>query len=398
MPRDDCPVCDLPGSEPFVYRPAVPVHLNLLCPSVAAARGIRRGVLDMRVCPGCGFVFNAAFDPGLLDYGPGYENSQDHSPAFQAHVDALVEHLVTARGVRNGRVVEVGCGQGRFLTRLLGHPDNRSEGVGFDPAYVGPECLGRARFVRDFYGPTTAVAADVVVCRHVIEHVPDPMALLRTIRFAARGPGPIRLFLETPCVEWVLRNRVVWDFFYEHCSLFTAASLTYALRRAGWAVVAIGHVFGGQYLWAEAVSANDAASVAPPPCTTGTTVWAEAQAFAAAEAAQRNRWYELLATWTARGPVYAWGAGAKGVTFCNLADPDAMRIAGVVDINPAKQGCFLPGTAHPIVNPSAAVAAGAVACLVLNPNYLAEVRDVLTRSGSEAVAIDLTQETAACGW
>lgn len=385
------------GAEPFVYRPAVPVHQNLLCPTVAAARGIRRGMLDMRVCPGCGFVFNAAFDPGLLDYGPGYENSQDHSPAFRSHVDALVEHLVTARGVRNGRVVEVGCGQGRFLTRLLSHPDNRSEGVGFDPAYVGPESVGRARFVRDFYGPATAVAADVVVCRHVIEHVPDPLTLLRTIRAAAGGHGPTRLFLETPCVEWVLRNRVVWDFFYEHCSLFTASSLAHALRRAGWVDVAVGHVFGGQYLWAEAVSASDVPPDLPSPRTAGTEVWAEARAFAAAEAAHRDRWHDLLSAWAARGPVYAWGAGAKGVTFCNLADPDAVWVAGVVDINPAKQGRFIPGTAHPIVGPSAAVAAGAVACLVLNPNYLAEVRDVLSRSGSEAVAIDLTQETAACG-
>ncbi len=34
-----------------------------------------------------------------------------------------------------------------------------------------------------------------------------------------------------------------------------------------------------------------------------------------------------------RGPVFAWGAGAKGVTFCNLADPDRRRLAGAVDVN-----------------------------------------------------------------
>jgi hypothetical protein len=92
--------------------------------------------------------------------------------------------------------------------------------------------------------------------------------------------------------------------------------------------------------------------------------------------------------------VFAWGAGAKGVTFCSLADPDCSRLAGVVDVNPAKQGKFLPGTGHPIVPPRAATDAAAV--LVLNPNYVAEVRATLGRLGSAARVIDLMQEATPC--
>src|SRR5262249_12083628 len=90
-----------------------------------------------------------------------------------------------------------------------------------------------------------------------------------------------------------------------------------------------------------------------------------------------------------RGPVMAWGAGAKGATFCNLADPAARLLAGVVDVNPAKQGKYLPGTAHPILSPEAAVSAGLTAALVLNPNYVAEVADRIARLGSAAAVIDL---------
>jgi hypothetical protein len=355
---------------------------------------MKRGTLDMRACGACGFVFNAAFDPALVDYGPAYENSQDCSPAFNAHLDHLVDRLVVANGVRNGRVVEVGCGKGVFLKKLLAHPENHSDAVGFDPSYLGAEEVGRVRFVKDFYGPATAVPADVVVCRHVIEHVPEPLALLRTVRAGVGVSGETRVFFETPCVEWILKNRVPWDFFYEHCSLFTAASLALALERAGFAVTDVRHVFGGQYLWAEAVAHRNplpgaGRGLPVPPSLAGKGDGGFGFASAVA------RWDSLLTALASRGAVYVWGAGAKGVTFCNLADPDATRLAGVIDVNPAKQGKFLPGTGHTIVSPAHARSAAAV--LVLNPNYVSEVRSHVEQLGSRAEVIDLMQEATPCG-
>ncbi len=405
MPRETCPVCDAAGAEQFLFRPAVPVHQNLLFTDAAAAQGMKRGTLDMRCCSACGFVFNAAFDPALVDYGPAYENSQDCSLAFNNHLDGLVDHLVTANGVRNGRVVEVGCGKGVFLKKLLAHPENHSDAVGFDPSYLGEERVGRVRFVKDFYSPATAVPADVVVCRHVIEHVPEPLELLRTVRAGVGESGTTRVFFETPCVEWILHNRVPWDFFYEHCSLFTASSLALALERAGFAVTDVRHVFGGQYLWAEAVNSSESES--EPERQRGRTEEEYlagartrkkcqlARAFAATERERVLRWDSLLTNLAARGPVLVWGAGAKGVTFCNLADPDLSRITAVVDVNPAKQAKFLPGTGHPIVSPAWATQAAAV--LVLNPNYVAEVRATVEQLGSRAEVIDLMQEATPCG-
>jgi SAM-dependent methyltransferase len=376
----------------FLVRRGVPVHQNVLFDTPQAARAIARGDLEMSACADCGFVFNAAFDPTLVDYGPNYENTQDCSPAFNSHLDALADHIVTACGVHSGRVVEVGCGKGGFLRKLLAHPGCGCDAVGFDPSYLGPLEIrgGRARFVRDFYGPGTAVPADAVTCRHVIEHIPSPLELLRTVRAGAGASGGTRVFFETPCAEWILRNRVPWDFFYEHCSLFTAGSLTLALERAGFAVSGVRHLFGGQYLWAEGRAPGaDRPSRGRVPETV-----ALARALAADERVRRARWDELLAEAAARGPVYAWGAGAKGVTFGNLADPDRTKLAGVVDVNPAKQGKYLSGTGHPIVPPEAA--AGAAAVLVFNPNYLAEIRHRLATLSPLTDVIDPMQEAAPC--
>src|SRR5687768_3803625 len=106
-----CPLCQSSASE-FLSRSSVPVHQNLLFATAAEATAICRGQLAMHVCPDCGFVFNAAFDPTLLSYGAGYNNDQNHSAAFATHVNYLIAELVTQHNVRNCRVVEAGCGNG----------------------------------------------------------------------------------------------------------------------------------------------------------------------------------------------------------------------------------------------------------------------------------------------
>jgi hypothetical protein len=178
---------------------------------------------------------------------------------------------------------------------------------------------------------------------------------------------------------------VVWDFFYEHCSLFTAGSLARALTRAGFAVLSVGHVFGGQYLWAEARA-------------TATAGAHERGAGEVPELARRFRdrerqrvlaWRERLGQFGATGPVAVWGAGAKGVTFCNLADAERRAVACVIDVNPAKQGRYVAGTGHRIVAPARLSAEDVRSVVVLNPNYAREIADHLARQRSHAAVVDL---------
>lgn len=388
-----CPVCGAVGSAPFLHRPSVPVHQNLLYDTSADARAVPHGELDLRVCISCQFIFNTAFDPGLLTYGASYENSQDASPTFSAHIDGLVQLLARRPELRGGDVVEVGCGKGVFLRRLLAQPGVDARAVGFDPAYVGPETEldGRLRFERDFYGPATVVAADTVVCRHVVEHVADPVLLLLTAGSTATPERPVRLFVETPCLEWILQHSVPWDFFYEHCSLFTAPSLAFALARAGFGAVDVNPVFGGQYLWAEATTAASE----PAQTSSGDAFAALVLAYdAQVSAAVVSRFVRDLIS---AGPTMVWGAGAKGATFCDLVDPDGSLLAGVVDVNSAKQGRYIAGTGHAIVSPEQAVALGIMTAVVLNPNYTREVASLLAGLGSTARACDLTMEALPCG-
>ena len=386
MKTHRCPVCEHAQLKPFLQRSQVPAHQNLVVTRQDAARTVTRGELDLVICEACGFVFNQAFDLSRLSYGEDYDNTQSCSAYFDAYLDGLVQDMVERQGVRNCVIVEVGCGKGHFLEKLVNYPGANNTGVGFDPSYVGPltDLNGRLQFRTCNYDQScTDIAADVVVCRHVIEHVPEPLEILRSVRAALASSPKARVFFETPCVEWILRHRVIWDFFYEHCSLFTAESLGLAFRRTGFAVERVEHNFGGQYLWLEARVA-DIDEALP---VTGETVRL-AMAYAAEEQKLREARLARLRALRQNGKVALWGAGAKGATFANLVDPDCILIDCIVDLNPNKQGRFIPGTGHPIIAPPDLPSRGVCCAVLMNPNYRQENLQLLAEVGIELNLID----------
>jgi SAM-dependent methyltransferase len=377
-----CPVCTCPRTAVFLERHDVPANQNVVYRRRADAVAAPRAQLRMRICTDCGFVWNEAFDHRLTGYDAQYDNTQHHSPSFHAHMRDMARRVVAGGGAAGsgGTIVEIGCGKGDFLRLLVAGEEGAYRGVGFDTTYQGPEVEfeGRLRFERRLFDRSCVAAApDLVVCRHVIEHIPDPVGLLRELR-AALEDRQVRVFFETPDVEWILTNRVVWDFFHEHCSLFTPGSLAAAFQRAGFTVTRVDHVFGGQYLWLEATTGPGSALPLPSPPL------AAASGFGSMERDLVRRWRDRLEELRRRGAVALWGAGAKGVTLANLCDPAAMVIDCVIDINPAKQGRFVPITGHPIVAPQALIERAVRSVVVMNPNYDSEIRATIERLGAES--------------
>lgn len=363
------------------------MHQNLLMREQAAAMEIPRGDLDLVVCEDCGFIFNRAFDPGKIMYGEDYENTQACSPSFNEYLDGLVRRMIEEQNVRDCHVVEVGCGNGLFLRKLVAHNGAGNRGHGFDPSYRGNETSmeGRLKFSARYYDSECAdVPADVIVCRHVIEHVPRPLRMLEDIKKALARAPKARIFFETPCVEWILANLVVWDFFYEHCSYFSATSLTTAFQAAGFEVQSVQHVFEGQYLWLEATLPKTTPGIDRRP---GAVV-AQARTYARAETNLKEDWGRKLGALAKEEKVALWGAGAKGVTFANLIDEQLQLIDCVVDLNPLKQGHYVPGTGHPIVGYETLTARGVSTAILMNPNYREENLAFLRTANADVRLID----------
>jgi SAM-dependent methyltransferase len=377
-----CPITRLEDGEVFFEVESVPVHCNVLCSDRESALATPRGAIRLAFFRSSGMIFNVAFDAAAMAYDQAYDNNLHHSPQFRDFAAELVEDLVAVHGLRGKTVVEIGCGKGQFLELLCRAGGNR--GFGFDRSYEGPERRTDVdlTFVRDWYGERYAhVAADFVCSQHVLEHIEEPNAFFEQIRLALGGRTNATVYCEVPNALWTLRDLGVWDVIYEHCSYFTAPSLSIAFERNGFEVLRARELFGAQFLAVEA---------RPSPRATQKDRSAEiadvgrlARDLGARYRAKVDEWNGILSgIRRARRCAVVWGAGSKGVTFLNsLAEADVVE--SIVDLNPNKQGRFVPGTAQAIIGPEALRARRPDLVILMNPNYRSEVAAMLAKLGVE---------------
>lgn len=377
-----CPVCEDGVLEPFLAIDAVPVVSTQLWPSRQEALDAPQGDLDLGVCHSCAMIRNLAFKPALVEYDAAYENSQHFSPAFAAYAAELARRLVDTYGLRGKVVAEIGSGKGEFLALLCEEGGNR--GFGFDPTYDGQvddhAAAERITFVRDYYSEAFSdVAADLVCCRHVLEHVDDPGAMLDTVHRAVAGRGT-PVYFEVPHAGYVVGPSGLWDFIYQHVSYFSPPTLRLLFERRGFEVADLRSAFDGQFLSVEA-RPGPAPTYAPQPDRQAVTeVVRQVDALARRYQATVERWSELVEQRSYGGGVVLWGAGAKGVTFLN-ATGMFTGIDTVVDLNPRKHGSYIPGTGQQIVAPDELRSRPPSTVLVMNPVYQDEIRGQLATMG-----------------
>lgn len=301
-----------------------------------------------------GLIFNQAFDADKLSYDADYQNEQAHSAEFQRHLNDV--EAILARHFKSLNLIEVGCGKGYFLERL------RESGyaiTGIDPSYEGDNpAVIKAPFTREL-----GLAADAIVLRHVLEHISDPLAFLAEIA-AANHCGQI--YIEVPCFDWILEHKAWFDLFYEHVNYFRLDDL----RRLFGTVHEAGHLFGGQYLYIVA----DLASLGGAP-----TEPAPRLEFPEDFTASLERAVGIIRASGSRG-AGIWGASSKGVIYSLFLQRAGMTVDHVVDINPSKQGRYLPLSGLRVSSPQEALdslPAGAN-LFVMNSNYLDEIKRMTT--------------------
>ena len=355
----------------------VPVHVGVLWPSAGAARDCGRGDIRLRFERESGFIHNAAFEASRVDYSLRYDNALHFSPFFQAFEERLARRLIERYGIRAKDIVEVGAGGGRFLGLLCELGGNR--GTGYDPSHdaaaADARLSERVRVVRDYYSDRHAdQPADLVVCRHVLEHVPDPRAMLRTIRNALDARPAAVLYFEVPNSYYILRDLSIWDIIYEHCGYFVPESLAAMFEDCGFEILDLHETYEGQFVGIEARIAPAGASRTPRDLEPLARCISD---FRGRFGAKRDAWQQRLEALRREGKrCVVWGAGAKAVSFLNLLEI-GHQIEYAVDINPGKQGSYLAGSGQEIVAPAFLAEYRPDVAIVMNPAYEREIAEQL---------------------
>jgi len=325
----------------------LPIFQNRVYDSPVEARACPKGDIRLVEDARTGLIYNAAFRQEMMVYDGHYQNEQAVSPLFQQHLEVVADTI--SRTMGRERLIEVGCGKGYFLELLL------SKGydiTGFDPTYEGTN----ARVKRHYFQPGSASEADGLILRHVLEHIQDPVAFLSQLKVANGGKG--KIYIEVPCFDWICKHRTWFDVFYEHVNYFRLSDFD---RMFG-TIVESGRIFGGQYLYA----VGDLATLREPRIDQADQV-----AFPTDFASRVEEPLGLDGQ-----PSAVWGGASKGVIFTLLKERVGEPIRSVIDINPAKQGKYLPATGLRVRSPEDALRqlpAGSI-IFVMNSNYLDEIK------------------------
>ena len=181
----------------------------------------------------------SAFDQGQFDeaYPPGIEDTYWH----------LARCRILEKQVRAGngkRVLDVGCGRGIVVEYLLARGID-CYGVELSPVPVPAHLSGRLQtgVLAEELDETARLATDTIILGDVIEHLPDPVQFLTTLRDAF--PNLKSLIVAVPARQELWSN---YDEHYGHYRRYDRKMLEETLTASGFIVEESSYMFRLLYL------------------------------------------------------------------------------------------------------------------------------------------------------
>ena len=158
---------------------------------------------------------------------------------WRAREDILLAHIHTLlKGTDEARILDVGCGAALFFDAL--EPLGRVEGLESDRTAVERSGKWKTRVtigeLDDTYKP--AAPYDLILMLDVIEHVRDPVPLLRRASEILTPTG--RLLVTVPAFNWLWTS---FDELNDHVTRYSAGQLSTTLDRAGLVALRMSYLF-----------------------------------------------------------------------------------------------------------------------------------------------------------
>ncbi len=331
--------------------------------------------LFARQCAQCGFVQLHESGP-MHDYSE-YEMSWMHIPTLADYRKELAKNFVSRFCFERPSVLDVGCGSGDFLKCLT---DAGAFSSGLEPSRPLVLRAIEAGF-NVTHGLVGTEAIDVGkidgwTCLQVLEHVPDPVAFLATLR-GILTKGGVGL-VEVPSLELIISERRFYDFFRDHLNYFTESTLRLTCELAGFRVIEIRPGLNRQFHVAMVTPAEE--------------LYFDSFGRSLDELlGQLRNWFMTLKNAGKR--IAVWGAGYKSIAAITAADLKGFEY--VIDSDPTKHGRFTPGSHLEIRSPLALtthpVDAIVLASVAYKQEILQQLRNELLFKG-EVVALSSVLE------
>lgn len=381
--NDSCRLCGGNKLRRAGEIPPLPLAGRPVTRAAAEAGACERYPVSLFHCAGCGLLqLTDVVSAGIYE---NYLYTPAHSEAFAGHCRKL------ARALREkyapARAVEIGCGCGTLLKCLV-NEDIRA--TGYEPAanLAAAASAEGLDVVNDYFTEKTAFSpngpeskADLVVIRHVLEHIDDFSGILGPVSRMLGGDGIF--VIEVPDARNIVGQNQYYSIFHEHLNYFTLRSLNSLLKKYGFFIYEAEEVFpeGGSLL--VTAGRERRGDRFDDLCRSGRFAAEgkdEPEGYYSGFFATMNDCVDkfkgfVRAAKEAGTRLAAWGAGQRGITLLNLCGTGPDAIAYVIDSNPHYAGLFTPGPPIPIVGPEALKTDPVGGVVIFATGYAGEIRE-----------------------
>lgn len=293
---------------------------------------------------------------------------------------------------RKNKVVEIASNDG-YLLRFFAAREIPV--LGIEPAenVAASAIAAGVPTVVEFFGTELATRlapehrADLIVANNVLAHVPDIHDFVEGVRFLLKEDGLVTM--EFPHLLRLIEDVQFDTIYHEHFSYLSLRVVQEIFRAHGLDVIDVRELntHGGSLR----VYARHAGTLEPTAKVeavvareeqAGLTDIATYERFSETVAVEKRSILKTLMDIKGAGmSIAGYGAPAKATTLLNYCGIGTDLVDFTVDLSPAKQGRFIPGSHIPIYAPDAIVAAHPDRVWIFPWNLRAEIESQMSHIG-----------------
>ncbi|WP_368294574.1 methyltransferase domain-containing protein [Dehalobacter sp. TBBPA1] len=321
--------------------------------------------LHAYVCDACYLVQLQEFESPQAIF-EDYAYFSSFSESWLRHAQTYTEQMIHGFGVNlQMQVVEIACNDGYLLQYFVKHG---IPVLGIEPAKnVALEAEKRGiPIITEFFGENLAahlvekgVKADLLIGNNVLAHVPDLNDFVKGLKILLNSSGMITL--EFPHLLQLINENQFDTIYHEHFSYFSLLTVQKVFQDVELEIFHVEEIptHGGS-LRVYVKHSEDASRIKMDSVTkllqkemdAGLNDIQTYICFAKDVRKIKQQIMQFFKGIKEQGcTIVGYGAPAKGNTLLNYCGMGTDTIEYTVDLNPYKQGLYLPGTHIPVYSP-----------------------------------------------
>ena len=352
MPNNKCLICGKSSFKELLHIDQFPILFGAVPPEHKGK--VKKYPLTVAACNECSLIQQINLLPGSVldevytaDYYscPAPSGNQVGKRVINEFYSFFCKNIPSSKG----KLLEIGCFDGYLLTRLQ---KDHWDVYGCDPAgqtSIAIENLGSDRIVNDFFsvGAYPANHFDVVIFRHLLEHLYDLHSFLDAVAYVLKKDGCV--FIEVPNIYATFNFGGFGSFFHQHISHFSIETLQALLRQHNFIIEKYDET---GVLHVKAKKGKSAGLV------NGNKVFADMESRKKEfleKYHQIEKEIERIFADPHNKKIAIFGASAVATTMVNMIDPEKRKkVSCIFDNDSSKHGKFIEGVDVPIASPEQA--------------------------------------------